>query len=364
MTPLEQRQLHPLSRAVLLAAGLLLFGLLFQQLATLLIAILITVLLAIPLSACATRLERYKIPRAVGALIGLLIGVGIFVGLLALIIPSFADQAQEFVDEVPAIVADVESTVADITGSEPSEVGLEVQEFLQRYTDDPGEFIGPLASLGLSVAGVLGAFLLMLITAYYMAVRPEPLVRGLEQLFPPDRRVWAQTVMDRLRASWIGWMEGVVFDMVLTAVLLFVGLTLIGLDFAIFFAVFSAVLVLIPYFGAIVGAVPPTLFALTDSPEKALVTLAIYVLVQQVESNLTIPLVMANRVRLHPALVAIGVVVIGQLFGFVGLFVAVPILSLIVIIVDEAWVKPQEAERGVVDPRDQPTAASLVPPAS
>ena len=108
MTPLEQRQLHPLSRAVLLAAGLLLFGLLFQQLATLLIAILITVLLAIPLSACATRLERYKIPRAVGALIGLLIGVGIFVGLLALIIPSFADQAQEFVDEVPAIVDDVE----------------------------------------------------------------------------------------------------------------------------------------------------------------------------------------------------------------------------------------------------------------
>ncbi len=62
-------------------------------------------------------------------------------------------------------------------------------------------------------------------------------------------------------------MEGVVFDMVLTGVLLYVGLTLIGLDFAIFFAVFSAILVLIPYFGAIVGAVPPTLFALTDSPE-------------------------------------------------------------------------------------------------
>ncbi len=79
-------------------------------------------------------------------------------------------------------------------------------------------------------------------------------------------------------------------------------------------------------------------------------------LIQQIESNLTIPLVMANRVKLHPALVAIGVVVIGQLFGFVGLFVAVPILSLIVILVDEAWVKPQEAERGVVDPRDEASA--------
>ena len=126
----------------------------------------------------------------------------------------------------------MEGVVADITGSEPSEVGLEVQEFLERYTDDPGEFIGPLASIGLNVAGVLGAFVLMLITAYYMAVRPDPLVNGVESLFPPERRAWARKVMDRLRASWIGWMEGVVFDMFLTGVLLYAALSLIDLDFA------------------------------------------------------------------------------------------------------------------------------------
>ena len=163
---------------------------------------------------------------------GLLIGVGIFVGLLALIIPSFADQAQEFVDEVPAIVDDVEATVADITGSEPSEVGLEVQEFLQRYTDDPGEFIGPLASLGLSVAGVVGA---LRADADHRLLHGGPSrsahqwCRGALPARPP---AWARTVISRLRASWIGWMEGVVFDMVLTGVLLYVGLTLIGLDFA------------------------------------------------------------------------------------------------------------------------------------
>ncbi len=109
---------------MLLAAALLLFGLLFQQLVTLLIAILITVLLAIPLSALRDPARALQGARARSApWSGLLIGVGIFVGVLALIIPSFADQAQEFVDEVPAIVDDVEETVADITGSQPSEVG-------------------------------------------------------------------------------------------------------------------------------------------------------------------------------------------------------------------------------------------------
>ena len=84
----------------------------------------------------------------------------------------------------------------------------------------------------------------------------------------------------------------------------------------------------------------------------------------KIESTVTIPLVMANRVKLHPALVAIGVVMIGQLFGFIGLFVSVPILSLIVIVVDEAWVKPMQAERGVVDPRDQASGGPAAPPAS
>ena len=98
----------------------------------------------------------------------------------------------------------------------------------------------------------------------------------------------------------------------------------------------------VPYFGAIAGAIPPVLFALTDSPGKALLVLGAYILVQQLESNVTIPIIMAQRVRLHPAVIAIGVVVVGQLFGFVGLFVAVPILSLIIIAVEEFWVKPIE----------------------
>ena len=73
-----------------------------------------------------------------------------------------------------------------------------------------------------------------------------------------------------------------------------------------------------------------------------MLVLGAYILVQQLESNVTIPIIMAQRVRLHPAVIAIGVVVVGQLFGFVGLFVAVPILSLIIITVEEFWVKPVE----------------------
>jgi predicted PurR-regulated permease PerM len=339
----EDHTPHVAYRAVLLAAGLLLFGLLFRQLVTLLLAILITIVFAIPLAAAATRFERRGLPRPVGALLALLSGIAVVALLITLLVPTFIDQTDEFVDAVPGILDDLEGTYADVTGEDASDVGDRVQEFVEKWTDDPEKLIGPITSIGLNVAGILGALVLILITAYYMAIRPEPLVDGLVNLFPPPRREHVRQVLDRARRSWIGWMEGVLVDMLATFVLTFIGLTLIGLDFAIFFAVLSALLVVVPYFGAIAGAIPPVLFALTDSPGKAALTLAVYVLVQQIESNVTIPIVMSQRTRMHPAMIAIGVVVVGQLFGFVGLFVAVPILSLIVIAAEEFWVKEIEA---------------------
>ncbi len=333
-------------RAVLLAAGLLLFGILFHELVTLLLAILITVIVAIALSAVADRLERRKVPRAIGALIALVLGLGVVAGVFALVIPAFVEQSSDFAETVPANVDDLRDQVGDLTGAKPNEIADRVQDFTQRYTDDPSLLIGPLASIGLGVAGVLAALVLILITAYYMAIDPQPLLDGVRRVVPPAYRPRADHIMRRLRSSWVGWMQGVAADMLISGILLYIGLTIVGLDFAIFFAVLAALLVVVPYFGGIAGGIPPVLFALTESPGKALVVMGVYALVQQVEGNLTIPLVMSRTVKLHPAVIAVGVVVVGQLFGLLGLVVAVPILSMMVILVEELWIGPmEEADR-------------------
>jgi predicted PurR-regulated permease PerM len=333
-------------RTVLLVAALVLFGLAFQQLITLFIAVLATVLVAILLDSAATRLERHRIPRPAGALLALLAGLAVFAAILVAVIPPFVDETDKFVNNVPQIATDLQERVHDITGESKSAIGHRAQKFARRYTDHPERLIGPLTSIGFGVAGVLAALVLMLIIAYYMAARPEPLTHGILRLFPPDRRDHAQHVMSRLRDAWIGWMQGVAVDMVVSGVLLYLGLTLIGLDYALVFAVISSLLVLIPYYGAFIGGLPPVLFGLADSPGKGLLALAVYVAVQQVESNFTIPLVMSRTVNLHPAVIAIGVLVVGRLLGFAGLFVAVPVLSFITITIEEFWIKPmEEADR-------------------
>ena len=109
-----------------------------------------------------------------------------------LLIPPFVDQTNEFIDEVPGIVDDLTADVADITGSEPDVVGDDVQGFLEGYADDPDRFLGPVTSIGISVAAVLGGILFILITAMYIAIRPRPLVDGILSLVPPPRREHGQ----------------------------------------------------------------------------------------------------------------------------------------------------------------------------
>jgi predicted PurR-regulated permease PerM len=348
---------HVAYRAVALAAALLVLGLLFRQLATLLLAVLMTIIIAIALSAGASRLERRGIPRPIGALLTLLAGLAVLGGLLALIIPTFIHETNHFIDDVPGIVNDLEQKIGRATGNRPSEVGDSIQSFLRRYSDHPDRLIGPITSIGLSVAGVLAAIVLMLVTAYYMAANPDPLVRGALRLVPPARRDHARQVMERLRSAWLGWTQGVIIHMLLSGTLLYIGLSIIGLDFALVFAVLTALLVVVPYFGVVVGAVPPVLFALTDSPGKALLVLVVYVGVHEVEANLIIPVVMARTVKLHPALIAIGVVFVGELFGIVGLVVAVPIIATIVILTEEFWVKEVETahERRTTPSLELPT---------
>jgi predicted PurR-regulated permease PerM len=134
--------------------------------------------------------------------------------------------------------------------------------------------------------------------------------------------------------------------MIVLGTMTYAGLQLAGIGFAAFFAAFTAVAMIIPYFGALISSIPPILYALTYSPGKAIVVAVIYIAAHQLESNIIQPLVVARKVHLHPAVVAVGVVAVDRLFGFVGLIVAVPILATIKILVEELWVNRfQHADR-------------------
>jgi predicted PurR-regulated permease PerM len=347
-TPRAERRLPltaaALYRAVLLAALLVVAGLLFKELVTLVLLTVMTVIVALPLSAITTRLAARGVPRSLGAPATMIAGLALLGGVVALLIPPFVTEVNHFVDALPRIVEHLLAQLSQATGAQRGQFAHQAQQFAQGYTDHPVRLLGPLASIGLGVVGAIAALVVMLITAVYIAVNPHPLVEGGLRLVPPERRAAAAQMAAEVRVAWLGWLRGLAVATALIGVFVYVGLRIVGLEFPLFFAVLSALFEVVPFFGALASGAPAVLLGLTHSPGTALAVLAVFVLAHQLDGNVISPLVMARAVRLHPAVVALGVVATGELFGVLGLIVSVPLLSAFTIAVKYVWVLPRESD--------------------
>ncbi len=347
MTSSEAALRRSVYGAILMGGVLVVLGLLAAQLVTLLLAVMFTVIISVPLGSAASAFERRGRPRAIGALVALLAGLGAIAGLIALLVPRLTAQINQLINDAPGIVRGVEGRISQVTGQKPGHVAASLQHDVTTWIHQPSHFLGPLATIGLSAATVIGGLVIAIITAYYIAANPAPLTNGLLSMFAARHRGDVVRVMGRLRAAWLAWLRGLVIAMLIIGLLLYGALTLfVGLHYALSFAVLSAMAEVVPYLGALVSGIPPVAYALTVSPGTAIAVLIIYIAVHQIEANFVSPIVMSRTVHLHPVVIALGVVAVGQVFGFLGLIIAVPILSTVMILGEELWVGPIERARG------------------
>ena len=116
--------------------------------------------------------------------------------------------------------------------------------------------------------------------------------------------------------------------------------------------IFSGLISFIPYLGALISIVIPVLLALISDPFTAVWVILAFIIIQQIEGNLLQPIVMSRAVDLHPALVVFAILVMGTLFGLVGVLLAVPLMAALQVLVRELWVK--RMDRKGTDPAPPP----------
>ncbi len=346
-------------RVVGLTAGLIGAALLARQLETLLLAVTVTVILSLPLSTAASLAERRGAPRALGALGSLVVGLGAATGLGLAVLPTFVSQVRQFAQRLPSILNESDRYLHGL-GMKPHNLSAQLGGLVQGYATHPVRLVGPVEQIGITAVGIALSLVLILLAAFLIAVNPTVLVDNFLRLLPVTRHGPAREVLGRIRSAWLGWMTAVGIDMLVLGGLLFAGLQIIGLNFAIGFAVFSAFMTVIPNYGSVISAGPPILAALAQSPGKAVLVLVVYLIVNQIEGNLILPLIMSRTVDMHPAVVTLGLLVMGALFGLVGVLIAVPLLSFAIILVQALWIEPQEARARLPDrnPRAASTTAA------
>lgn len=326
-----------------LAAVLVAAALVFEQLLTVFLVVLVVIIISLPLSAAASVAQRRGLPRAVGVSAALVAALAVLVGLGFAVLPEFVAQVKQFAHRLPAILTEADRYIRGLTGRSAPGLSAQLSAFIDGYLHHPARLAGPVEQVGLTLVETLFVLLLIVVAAVLIALNPTVLVNGFLRLLPSARRPVAADVMARVRSAWLGWMAAVGLDMLVLGGLLYGGLELVGLKFAIGFAVFSAFMTVIPNYGSVISAVPPIIAGLAESPSKAVLVLVVYLVVNQIEGNLILPLIMARTVDMHPAVVAIGLLVMAALFGLIGVLIAIPLLSLAAILVEALWIEPQEA---------------------
>lgn len=178
---------------------------------------------------------------------------------------------------------------------------------------------------GTAIISVLTALLFVIFTGIYLAADPKTYRNGLVQLFPPTiQPIIGETLDDAGRALSL-WLRGQLMAMLIVGVMTALALLLIGLPSALALGLIAGIADFVPIVGPIVAAIPGLLVASSQGTETVIWTLAAYVIVQQIESNIVLPMIVGSTVKIAPAVGLFAVIALGVLFGPLGVLFAYPL---------------------------------------
>src|SRR5688572_30183640 len=402
LTPERRRRLPGWQSRDILRAGVLLTGLWFLLKLIwfahpLILTVFLGVLFGLAVEGGVDRLQRFRIPRGVGAALIVVAFFALLFGLGAWMAPTLREQARELRTRLPQAIDKVEewfnerrrgmfglilggTEVAEgprtpatgaTTGARPDTVVIVFDSNTvvrpaqqpaapQTARGDTGAAAaaqrpdGPLSDrLGRQVSGVakylfpflsstfavFAGIILIIFLAIYIAAEPDVYHGGLMHLFPHHARKRAGEVLSAMATVLRKWLVTQLIAMLVIGTITTIILLLLDVKAAFALGALAGLLEFVPTIGPLLSAIPAVAMGFLDSPDKALAVAIAYGAIQFLENHLLIPLLMKGGVNIPPALTVVSQALMALLFGFLGLMVAVPLLCAIMVPVKMLYVE-------------------------
>ncbi len=308
--------------------------------------VLLAILVAIMLRGAADWLSAHTHmpPRLALTLVTLAIVVA--GGFLAFWLgPHLVGQVENLASQVAKAADQLRVSLARTAWGKPLTQGLSGAAGPTR------ELMGSAETAVVLTARTLADLVVLAITALYFAAAPGPYLRGMVALVPIEHRARASAVLRLLGDTLRRWILGQLVDMVTVGVLSVIGLLLAGVPEAYALALLAGVLTFVPYFGAIIAAIPALVVAASVSWTTALWTLGVYLVCHAVEGYVVAPLVQRRLFHLPPAVSILSMTVMGALFGPLGVVVGVPVAAIVLVLVRELYLAEVLGDPSIAPPR-------------
>lgn len=332
-------------RRLLMTAAVLALGYLLWSISGLFLLAFASVLLAVLLTGIIELIERHTgLPRSWSYLTAF-IGVALLLSSVAL---TFGVQVSGQIGEVVQRLPGALNAAGEQFGI--SNATAEVESALS--AGPGGRILSQAAQVGYTALGAVADFVLVIVAALYLAADPQTYKRAICVLFPPAQQDRVVDAMNVTASALRLWSMGQLVSMVLVGALSGTAFWLLGLPSPIALGIIAGATNVVPLLGPILGALPAVLFAFTLDMATVLWTIGAVVAIQQVEGNLITPLVQERAAGLPPALVLLSIVAAGILFGWVGIFFAVPLAVAGMVLVKKLWIRETLGQRTDVPGED------------
>jgi predicted PurR-regulated permease PerM len=339
----NQMTLHISPMSVFKSALVLLGIYLVFLLRDVVLVVLAAVIIASAIEPATKWLMRRRLPRTIAVvLIYFCIAILIF-GVVYFALPPLLFEASSFLSQVPEYMGQVDAEALFERfnlGGEP-----QVLEGISE-TLSAGDLVSSVRSLltipgGVfrivsSIFGGVFSFILIVVFSFYFAVQERGIENFLRLVTPPRRQSYVFSLWQRAQVKIGQWMQGQLLLMLLVGVLVFLGLTILGVEHAFLFALLAGLLEIIPLFGPVLSAIPPVLVGISDGGVSAALMIAgLFVIIQQFENHLIYPLVVNKVVGVPAMVVMLALIIGGTLGGFLGALLAVPLAAVFMELVSD-----------------------------
>jgi predicted PurR-regulated permease PerM len=333
-------------RRVLIVLGLLALALLLWRLTNVLLLVFGAILVAVILHAFADVLARYaRVPERwalTTATVTILIVMG---GLLFMFGAQMRGQLANVAERLPlalnAFTRDL--GLGDVTSQLPQMLGAESNSAL----------VSRVAGIGGMILGGLADALLVIIAGIYIASNPFIYQRGLVKLFPKGQHERVESSLQAAGQALKLWLTAQLISMTAVGVLTAAAMWFIGLPSPLALGFIAGLADFIPFVGPIIGAVPAVLLSFTADGNAVLWTLLAFVVIQQIEGNVILPIVEKHMVSIPPALALFAILAGGVLFGTLGLIFGFPLAIVAYVLVKKLYVRETLGEETEVPGEDQ-----------
>lgn len=319
-------------------------------------ALIAGVILSFVINSPVTYLEQKNIKRSYGVLIVYLTIVIIFTILIVSVIPKTLEEVINLLKSTPDLINTSGKIIIDYIDNFNNSFGYDSpfsvngQQIIEKFMQSINENIGTLQNqlveymknAATGVTAVFSMFLrlfLIFIFSFYFTVDKDKFKYAIIRNLPKEHKDDILYVSRRINTALLDFVKGRLLMAVFVGFLTMIYLLILRVDFAIVIGLITTIADIIPYIGPFLGFIPAVLFALMDSPIKAIWVAVLFVLLQWVENNLIAPKLLGDRTGLNPMLILLAIVVGGGVFGVIGMILGVPVLSIILILLDYAKIK-------------------------